>query len=188
MAHGDGEPDGERDGAGQVSAPVITAGEDGEHQHEGDDQLHAECLPLIHAVGGPGRAQVLKLTVRGDGPEDSRSHEGAGDLPHPVEDGAYQADLAGEEEPGGYGGVQVAAAHAGHRPNQGGYAEPEGQRDLHSIWVLAGGAARHHQHCRGQGLGQHRRPQGLGLEVFQTGLGHFQSVVYGFLDAYETRG
>jgi len=49
MAHGNGESDGQWSGTADHLSDRIARREHGKHQHEGDEQLIAECLSQSHS-------------------------------------------------------------------------------------------------------------------------------------------
>ena len=165
MTHGDGQADGERSGAIQVTALGVDGSKDGEDEHEGDEDLHAQALARVDAVADHGTPEVPVVLLGRQPHQDARAHHGPHQLKQHEEDGLGQGNLARGEQCQGDGGVDVAPGDVGDVPDDGGHAEAEAERDLHDgrgapfLQGDAGAAAYKHQQKDADELGDDAFPQ-----------------------------
>jgi len=110
MTQWDGEADGQRARAVQVSTAAVDRCEYRENQHEGDDQLHSERLFDCQSVAHRGHAQRAANGRWRQQPEKAGPGQGTAALGGDEEQAANEADASRNEEGDRDGRVDMTSA------------------------------------------------------------------------------
>lgn len=115
VTDGDGQPDGEGDGALYVGSLLIAHGLNNQDEEEGDERLDEHGLQGSHQVADGSHAEGADDLAGSEHLQNERTPDCADALHDDVEDALEDTHVASDEEPAGHGGVNMTPADVSDR-------------------------------------------------------------------------